>query len=115
MSLEAVLSWWSFLFLGVVVFSTQETLKRLFGTTSAFYHYTAPLWGPVLGTLYALIPGFPMPEGLVDTPASRALFGAVAGTFCSLSYKAVKRLAGADTKSYERRTMPPSGSVGGRP
>lgn len=101
MTAEDVLQWWSFVFLGVVVYSAGEQVKRVFPkiVTKRWYIRTVVFHAPVVATLLACIPVFPMPEAIGGDIGTRVLYGMVAGISCSWLYKAFMRLLGKDSKS----------------
>lgn len=103
MELESVLQWWSFVFLGVIVYAAGEQMKLVFPAIAAkpWYQRTIVFHAPVLSTALAALPIFPMPEAIGDGVGARLLFGCVAGIACSWSYKAFMRLLGKDTKHKE--------------
>lgn len=108
MTLEEVLQWWSFVFLGVVVYSIVEQTKKVFPflASKSWYQRTLVFHAPVLATGIASMPFFPMPEVLGTDIGTRLLFGAVAGICCSWSYKALMRLLGRDNKSQMHEEAP---------
>ncbi len=108
MTAEQVLSWWSFIFLGVVVYVVGEWVKQTvrdrFQASSwqrRLFDRTVLAHAPLVATCIALLPGFPIPPELPQTVLSFAIFGFVAGVFAAWSYKLVKRILGKDrdTKS----------------
>lgn len=103
MNLDDVLQWWSFVFLGVLVYTAGQQVKKVFPAlvNTPFYKRTVVFHAPVIATAIAAIPIFPMPEDLGNELGTRLLFGAVAGVSASWSYKAFMRLMGRDTKSKE--------------
>lgn len=103
MELESVLQWWSFVFLGVIVYAAGEQMKIVLPQIAAktWYQRTIVFHAPVLATALAALPVFPMPEAIGDGIGTRLLFGCVAGIACSWSYKAFMRLLGKDTKHKE--------------
>jgi len=103
MTAEEVLSWWSFVFLGVVVYALGQGLKQAFPafTEKKWVQRTIVFHAPILCTAIACIPLFPMPETIGTDIGTRVLFGLVAGISCSWSYKAFMRLLGKDNKSTE--------------
>lgn len=105
MSVEDVLQWWSFVFLGVVVYFFLEQVKKLFPglVKKPWFSRTIVFHAPVLATAIAVLPFFPMPESIGGEIGTRVLFGLVAGITCAWSYKAMMRLLGKDHKSsYEK-------------
>jgi hypothetical protein len=103
MDLTQILQWWSFVFLGVIVYAGGEGVKRVFPkiASQAWYQRTIVFHAPVIATGLAALPIFPMPEAIGDGIGARLLFGCVAGIACSWSYKAFMRLLGKDTKHRE--------------
>lgn len=101
MTAEDLLQWWSFVFLGVLVYSMGEQAKRLFPKLHAmkWFQRTIVFHAPVVATAIALIPAYPMPDVVGDGMGARALVGAVCGITCSWIYKGFMRLLGKDTKS----------------
>lgn len=101
MTAEDVLQWWSFVFLGVVVYSFGQQIKRIFPklVEQRWYVRTVVFHAPVVATLLACIPVFPMPEAIGSDIGTRVLYGLVAGISCSWLYKAFMRLLGKDSKS----------------
>jgi hypothetical protein len=101
MTLEEILQWWSFVFLGVLVYSIGEQTKRVFPrlATKPWYQRTIVFHAPVQSVIIAATPWFPMPAAIGDEIGTRILFGLVAGISCSWSYKAFMRLLGKDNKS----------------
>ena len=100
MDLEQVLDWWSFVFLGVIVYAGGEQIKTLFPQliTRTWYSRTVVFHAPFVATVIAALPIFPMPEAIGDGIGARLLFGLVAGIASAWSYKAFMRLLGRDTK-----------------
>lgn len=111
MTLEEVLQWWSFVFLGVVVYTIGQQVKRMFPKLVAkpWYQRTIVFHAPVAATCLASLPVFPMPEAIGSDIGTRLLFGAVAGICSAWSYKALMRLLGRDSKSSSRsgESLPP--------
>lgn len=103
MDLSQILQWWSFVFLGVIVYAAGEQTKKVFPsiTNQKWYQRTIVFHAPVIATGLAALPIFPMPEDIGDGLGARLLFGCVAGIACSWSYKAFMRLLGKDTKHRE--------------
>lgn len=101
MTAEDVLQFWSFLFLGVLVYAMGAQAKNVFPKLYAkkWFQRTVVFHAPVVATLIASLPVFPMPDMLGDSIGARLLYGVVCGITCAWSYKAVKRLFGVDTKS----------------
>lgn len=101
MDLAQVLDWWSFVFLGVIVYSAGEQVKKVFPSLVAqtWYQRTIVFHAPVVSTALAAVPVFPMPEAIGDGMGARLLFGCVAGIACAWSYKAFMRLLGRDSSS----------------
>lgn len=101
MTLEEILQWWSFVFLGVLVYSMGEGIKRVFPgiVKKPWYQRTVVFHAATVSTAIAALPFFPMPEVLGTALGTRLLFGSVAGIASSWSYKAFSRLLGKDTKS----------------
>jgi hypothetical protein len=109
MSVEDVLQWWSFVFLGVLVYSVGQQMKRVFPKLVAkpWYQRTIVFHAPVIATALAAVPVFPMPEAIGGGIGTRLLFGAVAGIASSWSYKAFMRLLGKDNKSQTGDSLTP--------
>ncbi len=103
MELDQVLQWWSFVFLGVVVYAGGEGMKRVFPglVAKTWYQRTIVFHAPIIATVLASMSIFPMPEALGDGIGSRLLFGCVAGISSSWLYKAFMRLLGRDSKTKE--------------
>lgn len=103
MTAEQVLSWWSFVFLCVVVYEGGRRFKKVFPNIAkqAWYERTVVFHAPIIATAIAAIPVFPMPDTLGDGVGERLLFGAVAGITCAWTYKAFMRLLGKDSSSKE--------------
>lgn len=101
MNLEDILQWWSFVFLGVLVYSMGEGIKQVFPNLvkHKWYVRTVVFHGTATSTALAALPFFPMPDALGTELGTRLLFGAVAGICASWSYKALMRLLGKDTKT----------------
>lgn len=101
MPVEDIAQWWSFLFLGVFIYAGLQQFKTQFPGVAGklWVQRSMGFVGPTVSMLIAMLPIFPMPDSLGNSIGTRALFGLVAGICCSWSYKAFKRLAGADTKS----------------
>lgn len=100
MDVSQVLDWWSFVFLGVLVYAAGEQTKRLFPSLlkNKWYQRTIVFHAPIQATIIASLPVFPMPEAIGNDIGARLLFGSVAGIACSWSYKAFMRLLGKDSK-----------------
>lgn len=109
MTAEDVLQWWSFVFLGVLVYTTGQQIKRVFPSlvTKAWYQRTIVFHAPLVATVIAAIPMFPMPEAIGRDIGTRLLFGAVAGISSSWLYKAFMRLLGKDSKSKSDNSLIP--------
>lgn len=101
MSVEEVLQWWSFVFLGVLVYSMGVQAKKLFPKLydKKWVKRTIVFHAPLVATGIACLPIFPMPDAVGSDIGTRILFGAVCGVCCSWVYKAFMRLLGKDTKS----------------
>lgn len=110
MTAESVLQWWSFVFLGVVVYAMGTQIKLVFPKLAAkkWYRRTVVFHAPVIATLIACVPIFPMPDDIGGDIGTRILFGSVAGICCSWLYKAFMRLLGRDSQSV-RQEMSSSG------
>jgi len=112
MTVDDVLQWWSFVFLGVFVYTVGEQTKRVFPklVQMAWYQRTIVFHAPVIATGLAAIPVFPMPEAIGGGIGARLLFGVVAGIASSWSYKAFMRLLGKDNKSRTpgMNSLPPA-------
>lgn len=108
MDVSQILEWWSFVFLGVLVYATGEQVKRLFPALvkNKWYQRTIVFHAPIQATVIAVLPIFPMPEAIGDGIGERLLFGSVAGIACSWSYKAFMRLLGKDSKHREDPGQP---------
>lgn len=110
MTLEEILGWWSFLFLGVLVYSIGEFVKRKvvplikWQWVLKWYDRTVVGHAPIVATGVAAIPVFPMPDQIDEGIGARLLFGFVAGVCASWSYKAAMRILGKDTKSKNEDT-----------
>lgn len=111
MTAESVLQWWSFVFLGVIVYAGGVQIKLLFPKLAAhkWYRKTVVFHAPIVAATIACVPVFPMPEDIGNGLGSRLLFGLVAGICCSWLYKAFMRLLGRDSKSINAE-MGQSGS-----
>jgi hypothetical protein len=109
MTAEDVLQWWSFVFLGVLVYTMGQQIKRVFPSlvAKAWYRRTIVFHAPLVATAIAAIPVFPMPEAIGQDIGARLLFGAVAGISCSWLYKAFMRLLGKDSKSKSDDSLIP--------
>jgi len=103
MNAEEVLQWWSFGFLGVVVYTAGQQIKRVFPAlvNQPWYKRTVVFHAPLVATIIAVLPWFPMPDNIGSAIGTRILYGLVAGICCSWSYKAIMRLLGRDTKSVD--------------
>ena len=101
MDLAQVLDWWSFVFLGVIVYSAGEQVKKVFPALVAqtWFQRTIVFHAPVFATLIAALPWFPMPEAIGGEIGARLLFGCAAGIGCAWLYKAFMRLLGKDSSS----------------
>lgn len=99
-----VLEWWSFVFLGAAAYWSGQRVKRVFPDLVAkkWFQRTIVFHAPIVCTLAALLPGFPLPEVIGSEPAAAGLFGLCAGIASSWSYKAFSRLTGRDTKSVDK-------------
>lgn len=111
MTAESVLQWWSFVFLGVIVYAMGAQIKVVFPQIASqrWYRRTVVFHAPLVATAIAAVPVFPMPEDIGSHIGSRILFGLVAGICCSWLYKAFMRLLGRDSKSINAE-MGQSGS-----
>lgn len=112
MTAESVLQWWSFVFLGVVVYAMGAQVKVVFPTLASqrWYQRTVVFHAPIVAAAIACVPVFPMPEDIGTHLGSRLLFGMVAGICCSWLYKAFMRLLGRDSKSINAEMGQSSGS-----
>lgn len=101
MSADDVLQWWSFVFLGVVIYTSGEQVKRVFPklVKTRWYIRTVVFHAPLVGACLASIPVFPMPDAIGTSIGARVLYGLVAGISCAWLYKAFMRLLGKDSKS----------------
>ncbi|NJL54370.1 hypothetical protein HC928_03665 [bacterium] len=101
MTVEDVLQWWSFVFLGVLAYSMGLEAKRLFPKfyEKKWVNRTVVFHAPLVTTLIAVLPIFPMPDAIGGDLGTRILFGCVCGISCAWTYKAFMRLLGKDTKS----------------
>jgi len=101
MTVSEVLQWWSFVFLGVVVYYLGKSVKSSFPGLAAkpWFKRTVVFHPPIVATLIAVLPVFPMPPTIGDDIGPRVLFGFVAGICCAWLYKATMRLLGNDTAS----------------
>lgn len=100
MDISQILEWWSFVFLGVIVYAVTEQIKRVFPNVASktWYKRTIVFHAPLMATGLAALPVFPMPEAIGDGIGARLLFGCVAGISCAWSYKAFMRLLGKDSQ-----------------
>lgn len=103
MTASDVLQWWSFVFLGVLVYSMGEQAKKLFPKLyqKTWFKRTIVFHAPIVATLIAVLPFFPMPDAIGGEIGTRILFGSVCGVVCAWVYKAFMRLLGKDTKSQQ--------------
>ncbi|NBU69855.1 MAG: hypothetical protein EBS53_00095 [Bacteroidetes bacterium] len=108
MTAEELIQWWSFVFLGVLVYTLGQQVKLIFPklVAKAWYQRTIVFHAPIVATAIASLPIFPMPESIGAEIGTRLLFGAVAGICSSWSYKALMRLLGRDSKSGSRSAAP---------
>jgi hypothetical protein len=106
MTLDQVLEFWSFLFLGVIVYFFGEQVKVFFPALvkKPWFSRTVVLHAPIAATLIAAIPVFPMPSEIGNELGARLLYGLVAGICSAYSYKMLMRLTGNDTKGKEAKT-----------
>jgi hypothetical protein len=99
MTFDQVLSWWSFVFLGVLIYLTGQWIKvgmrRLLARwprALRLYEVTIDAHGAFAGALVAgYAPGFPIPSAIGESRASHLLFGFVAGACSSISFKMLTR------------------------
>lgn len=105
MDFSVVVSWWSFVFLGVVVYSAGRMVKKIVQAhmpwewAKTLYMRTVVIHAPIAATLIALIPGFPVPKEFDGNKIAQGLYGLVAGICAAWSYKALQRALGRDTKT----------------
>lgn len=109
MTLADVLQWWSFAFLGVVVYYLGKSVKTSFPELVAkpWFKRTIVFHAPIAATLIAILPIFPMPQSIGDAIGTRLLFGLVAGICCAWLYKATMRLIGADSSGRAEQDIEP--------
>lgn len=105
MTVQSLTDWWSFVFLGVLVYAMGDGFKHLFPgiAEQRWYQRSVVFHAPLVATAIAITPWFPMPPSIGLEIGPRALFGAVAGIAAAWLYKAFRRLLGVDTSSRRAR------------
>lgn len=92
--MDAVLSWWSVVLLGSLIWRAGDAAKshvRANWSGAALKLYNRTVWAhpPLIGLL-TLVPGFPLPEGVESTTMSRTLLGIGVGVFCAYLHRGLR-------------------------